>query len=267
MECKELETHLPDHLAGTLPPEVAEQVAAHLRTCAACAVDADGLQDTWHTLGSLRAERPDSAAMRARFDATLAGYASAITPGQAGPSVLRLRPVRYAAWASAAAAILVLGVAVGRQTASTPAPAADPQIAELRDEVRVMREMVTLSLLQQQSASERLKGVSFTRMMDRPGGEITEALLDALMHDPSDSVRLRTVDVLKRFADQDGVRRATADALTRQSSPLVQAALIDFVVETNNRQATGALRQLSADPTVNQAVRAHAEQGLARMGV
>jgi hypothetical protein len=266
MECKELETHLADHLAGTLPPEIAEQVAAHLRTCAACAVEADGLQDTWQTLGTLRAERPDSAVMRARFEAALAGYQSAITPGQTSPPLMRLWPARYAAWASAAAAILVVGIAVGRQTVAEP-PAADPQIVELREEVRVMREMVTLSLMQQQSASERLKGVSFTRMIDQPGGEITDALLDALMHDPSDSVRLRTVDALKRFADQEGVRRATADALTRQSSPLVQAALIDFVVEINNRQAADALRQLSADPMVNQAVRARAERGLARMGV
>ena len=35
-----------------------------------------------------------------------------------------------------------------------------------------MRQMVTLSLLQQQSASDRLKGVTFTNSIERPGGEI-----------------------------------------------------------------------------------------------
>jgi len=129
-----------------------------------------------------------------------------------------------------------------------------------------MREMVTLSLLQQQSASERLKGVSYTSQMEQPGSEITGALLDALMHDPNDNVRLSTVDALKRFADQDGVRRGTIEALSRQTSPLVQMALIEFVLEVGGGDAADALRQMSKDPMVDEAVRAFAVRGLAQLG-
>lgn len=268
MDCEAIRTHLADHLTGTLPPHVADDVTGHLRTCAACAAEMDGLEDTWQALGTIPAERPDSPAMRARFRAMLDGYEQGVRPVDNHSRAPRAwaPPLRYAAWMSTAAALLVIGIAVGRQTMPPP-PAADQQIAELRAELRDMREMVTLSLLQQQSASERLRGVTWTDRIEQPGNEVTGALLDALMHDPNDNVRLRTVDALRRLADHEAVRRGTVEALSRQTSPLVQVALIDFVVEMNGREAADALRRLSEDPMVHEEVRARAEQGLARLGV
>ena len=153
MRCEEIHAHLADHLTGTLPPDVSGDVAEHLRTCRACAAEADGLDETWQMLGSLPADPPDAAAMRARFDAALDGYQHSLrVEGARSYRFALIR--RYALQVSAAAAVLVLGVAIGRQT--TTLPAADPQVAMLREELRDMRQMVTLSLLQQQSASERL---------------------------------------------------------------------------------------------------------------
>jgi hypothetical protein len=159
---------------------------------------------------------------------------------------------------------MILGVGIGRQTA--PPPAADPQLAMLREELRDMRQMVTLSLLQQQSASERLKGVSFTAQIEQPGGEVTLALLDTLMHDPNVNVRLATIDALRRFAARENVRLGMIEALARQTSPLVQIALIDYVVETNDRGAADTLRRLSNDPMLDQAVRGRATQALQQIG-
>jgi HEAT repeat protein len=129
-----------------------------------------------------------------------------------------------------------------------------------------MRQMMTLSLLQQQSASERLNGVMWTGRIDNPGNEIVAALLDTLMHDPNVNVRLATVDALKRFGANDAVRRGAIEALGRQTSPLVQLALIDFVVETDGAESAATLRRLSQDPTVDQAVRARAALGLQHVG-
>jgi HEAT repeat protein len=126
--------------------------------------------------------------------------------------------------------------------------------------------LVGLSLMQQTSASERLRGVSWSSGIDRPGDELVEALVGALRHDPSDNVRLATVDALRRFADRDAVRRGAIEALPQQTSPLVQVALIDFVVEVNDRNAIETLRRLSSDPMVNEAVRARAALALERIG-
>jgi HEAT repeat protein len=260
MECEVIQKHFPDHLAGSLSPAEADAVAAHLAICPMCAAEFEDLGDTWERLGDLPHLRVDSAGMRARFDASLTAQPLGMARRRAWP----IHAGGYGLQFAAAAALVILGVVIGRQMA--PAPTVDPQIAGMRDELRDMRQIVTLSLLQQQSASERLKGVSYTSQIEQPGSEVTAALLDALMHDPNDNVRLRAVDALRRFADHAPVRRGAIDALPRQTSPLVQMELIEFVLEVGGRDAADALRRLSSDPMVNEAVRAQALRGLTRLG-
>jgi hypothetical protein len=213
--------------------------------------------EIWDLLGDIPGEPPNSAAMRNRFDAALVAARSRDTrrPWQS-----------MAPWALAAAAVAVLAVGIVIGRATNQAPRADPSMAELRQELRETRQMVALSLLQQQSASQRLKGVSWTGQIEMPGSEIVSALLDTLMHDANVNVRLASIDALRRFADQQNVRLAAVDALTRQDSPLVQIALIDFMVEINEREAVPELRRLSQDAAVNQAVRDRARWSLQRIG-
>jgi HEAT repeat protein len=164
---------------------------------------------------------------------------------------------------AAAAVLLALGVAVGR--AGRPAPASD-DIASVRSELREMRQMVTLTLMQQQSASDRLKGVSWSSTLERPGGEVVTALLDTLLHDPDVNVRLASIDALARFADQQQVRQGAIDALQSASAPMVQVALIDFVVGVRDTASIETLKKLAADPSLNETVRQRATQGLDRLG-
>jgi hypothetical protein len=198
--------------------------------------------------------------MRSRFDAGLREYMLE----QPHPATHR-RFTYYGLQFAAAAALVVLGVMMGRQWA--PAAAPDPQLAALRDELRDMREMVAVSLMQQQSATERLKGVSWSNQIDQPGMTLTSALLEALMHDTNVNVRVSAIDALKRFAEREDVRLGALEALPRQTSPIVQVALIDFVVETNGREAADALRRIAHDPMANETVRMRARQGLQQLGI
>jgi hypothetical protein len=276
MRCEDVAPHLVDHLAGTLADRTRDAVQEHLAACAACRDEAAALSDTWQLLDEIPAAVPDSAAMRARFDALLEGYEQ----GRARVVRIPLRR-RLAAWmlqprqmqpllqACAAMLILVAGVVAGRQMmpAASPAAASAPaqDVSAMRQELRDLREMVTLSLIQQQSASERLKGVSWTGQLDRPGNEVVAALLDTLMHDPNVNVRLASIDALKRFANRDTVRRTALDALDTQTSPLVQMALIDFMVEMQQHDALDVLRRISRNDMVNQAVRSRAAWGVDRL--
>jgi len=240
--------------------------------------EAHDLDATWRMLGALDAPSPDSERMRARIDAVIEAIESE-------PRVLQ--PSRWQSHALqglAAAAVLVIGIGIGWFSAGRSAgsertrptvtdggtrPAAEDatqQIAAMRSEMHDLREMVSLSLMQQQSATERLKGVSWTGQLDRPSSEVVSALLDTLMHDPNVNVRLATIDALERFASQDEVRRGTIQAVRQQPSPLVQVALIDFMVKTHERESLPVLRQLAMDPQANDAVRARAAWGLQQLG-
>jgi hypothetical protein len=263
MECEEVRAHLADYL-GRTPAAPESEVAAHLETCRTCALELETLRDTWQLLGSVPAERPDSEAMRVRFDAAVAEHQAfgerMPLPAPRRASIARPWFRRPIAQFGLVAAVLVLGVVLGRQSLSPPAP--DPQIVALRQEIREMRQMMTLSLLQQQSASERLKGVTWTGQIDQPGGEIVTALLDTLMHDSNVNVRLASIDALRRFAERDAVRRGAIEALPRQTSPLVQIALIDFLVEVAGRESTTTFRGLAQDPMLDQTVRDRAAWAL-----
>jgi hypothetical protein len=238
-----------DTLGGLLPDGVDSAESADLEA-------------TWRMLAAIPAPAPDTGRMRARLDATMDVI-------QQPHAIARPRLLRsYAIQGLAAAAVLLIGIAIGWLAASARSSTAssNEQMAAMRGELRDLREMVSLSLMQQPSASERLKGVSWTGNIDRPSAEVVSALLDALMHDPNVNVRLATIDALERFASRDDVRRDTVQAVQQQRSPLVQIALIDFMVTTNDRQSAPVLRRLSMDPQVNDAVRARAAWGLQQLG-
>ena len=268
MECEAARAQLADRLTGALTPEASAALDVHLNACDDCAAAARADGDTWAMLGEIPAADADSAAMRARFDQAVA---AAAVDGFAGVPLPAAHPRHGFNWMApglqvAAAIVLVAaGFLVGRQ--SSPPRAADPALAELREELRATRQMVSLSLLQQQSASERLRGVTYTTQIDRPDSEVVTALIETLLHDPDANVRLKTIDVLKRFADRANVRQAAIDALTEPaSSALVQIALIDFLVEANDRDSASSLRRLIGDDMVNKAVRDKAAWGLQHIG-
>jgi hypothetical protein len=232
--------------------------------------ESDALDATWRMLGAIEAPAPDSDRMRARLDAVIDAV-------EHTPTVVHPRVWQHTVFQGlAAAALVIIGIGIGRYAVprggsafgGTRPTATDSvsEIAAMRSEMHDLREMVSLSLMQQQSASERLKGVTWTGQLDRPSGEVVAALLDALMHDPNVNVRLATIDALERFASRDDVRRGTIEAVERQPSPLVQIALIDFMVKTNERGSAAALRRLSQDPQVNGTVRARAAWGLQQLG-
>lgn len=268
MHCDDARLLLTDAVTNTVEDHLREALDEHLHSCPACQRDTDTLRALWKRLGDVPSEPADSVAMRLRFEAMLAGYETGVTPpARSGWSPQRWlwTPALRPAWAvAAAAAAFVAGVGLGQQTPRADhAPPAD--LAALRTEVGELRQMVSLSLLQQQSASERLKGVSWAAGLEPADPTVVEALLDALARDPNVNVRLASIDALRRFAAREAVRQGAIDALQRQVSPLVQMALIDFVVEARFPGADQALRRLASTPDTHEAVRARAERGLEQM--
>jgi hypothetical protein len=273
MRCEQVRDQLADYLTGALSEPVAEEIRTHLAACVQCLEEVAALERVWIALKAVPAEPPDSPAMRARFAAMLEGYEHGRDGATAAARWDRLNGWLAGWWPrqpvvqfSGAVALLLLGLAIGRANAPASPPQPNEDIAALRGELRDMRQMVTLSLMQQQSASERLKGVSWSGRLDDPGREVVAALLDTLMHDPNVNVRLASVDALARFGDEQMVRRGAVEALGRATSPLVQIALIDFVVGVQEKSSMETLRRLARDAAVDDSVRTRATWGLQQLG-
>jgi hypothetical protein len=256
MRCEDTITRFVDYLNGSLGGPERRELENHLASCPRCQSETEGLSQTWERLAGIPQAQPDAAAMRVRFDAMLADIVRRAS--RSAPASGRIRSwlqlhVSSQPLVQVCAAVLLLtaGIQLGRELR----PGGSSEVLELGQQVRNLQQMVALSLMQQDSAGERLRGVSWSNHLDRPGNEVATALIDALMHDSNVNVRLASIDALRRFAERDDVRDATIHALDTPGSPLVQMALIDFVVETQDRGALGALRRLAHDNTVEASVR------------
>ncbi len=128
-----------------------------------------------------------------------------------------------------------------------------------------MRQLVVLSLLQQQSASERLRAVTWSVRSNRADPEILSALTDTLRFDPSADVRLAALDALRHFSGQPRVRSELVDALRGQQSPLVQIGLIDLLVDLGEESALQRLKEFAQEQDLNPLVRQRAQAGIAQL--
>ncbi|HWG38659.1 MAG TPA: hypothetical protein VN690_13175 [Terriglobales bacterium] len=261
---------LPDYLDDALrAPERASDLFwlnQHLAECAECA----GMAQLWQKLGNLPAA-PASPLARERFLGMLGAYqhgmqahAPAPAPRRAWFAPLALRP----GFALAAAALLVAaGLGLGWVTRGvmnngSGAPNSSQQVADLEQEVRTTRQLVVLSMLQQQSASDRLQGVSYSTSLASSDPQVVDALMHSLEFDNSPDVRLAAMDALVRHAAQPEIQKGLVEAFRFQKSPLVQIALVDTFVETRDRGARSLLEQVSKDANYSPEVRQRAAWGL-----
>ena len=262
MNCEEVRELLPDFLAGNVEGTERAAIETHLGGCAEC----NAAVEMWATLGALPEEQP-SPALRARFEAMVAAYGEGVRQAERPRRRRSLSgwleswwPYHPAFQFGIAVACLIAGAAGGHLL--TARGGGSQELARLREEVRNTRQLVAVSLLQQQSASERLRGVDWSYRVTQPDQQVLAALLETVRYDTSVDVRLAAVDALWRYAGEPLVRSGLLEALGGAQSPLVQIALIDLMVETRDRQSIGALRRLKADQAVNEAVRERAEWGL-----
>jgi len=270
MNCERVTERFPDWLAGTLGEPERAEMQAHCAACARCREMVDGLGGIWTSLGQLGDEQPSSA-LRLRFHAMLEAYRQGMQSGGRGPRwhesvsgwLERWWP-RQPAWQVAVALFcLATGVGIGHRVAASRGPSAE--IVQLREEVHSTRQLVTLSLLQQSSPGERLRGVAWSARLEQPDPQVLNALLNTLNDDPNVNVRLAAADALFLYRDQPAARQGLVQSLPRQSSPLVQIALIDLLVQIDARQSVELLRRLANDGKVNQAVRQRASWGLQQL--
>jgi HEAT repeat protein len=266
MQCEEVREKFADHVTSGVEGPLPAQIAQHLATCNSCRTelgDEDELRRVWAAMESVP-ELESTPEERSRFDLTIAAYQEGLR--QASPYVGWRQ--QWSLQFALGAALLVLGVGVGhriRPVQSPPDNQRSREVAELRGELMDMKQMVALSLMQQQSASERLRGVTWSYDLQQPGERVLAALLDTLMHDQSVNVRLATVDALRQFGDRPVVRKGVIEAITRQESPMVQVALIDLAVDLREKESVATLRRLSQDHSLDAAVRERAERGLSEL--
>ncbi len=278
MNCQRAQDHFIDYQEGTLPPDVAAQLRAHLGSCPTCQREWSALQEITRKLDLLPAEEP-SPRLRENFYAMLETHqrdADAPSPFALAKSRIdrffeALLPAQPALQFAFALTLLAAGVFAGARFLQRPAEIAPvddsskKELAALRAQVNSMNQLVTYSLLQQKSTSDRLQSVLATMDLKSPDRKVLTDLVGALAFDPSVNVRLSAVEALAAHAGEDVVRAGLLAALPRESAPLVQLAMIELLATVRETGAEPILDQLSRNPQIDANVRDAAKRALATL--
>ncbi len=260
MSCERFRERIPEYLAGSLAGGERAALLDHMAACHACSCEVSELGAVWSGLESLPEAEPDPAARR-RFLEVLEAYRA----GMERPRGLGWWAAR-AVWQTALAVALLLAGGLGGHYLER-GRAASPEIAHLQGQVDNLRQLVALSMLRDESPSSRIHGATYGSQMTRPGQPIEQALLYALNRDANVNVRLAAIDALEKLAGDAEIRRALADALPLQDSPLVETAIVDVLVRANGTDAVPALRRLVRDAQADEAVREWAAAGVRKLEV
>lgn len=255
----------------TTPGELDEGSAAwlrmHLAGCADCSEEMAVLGGMWQRLGDLPAPEP-SLALRARWEHTLESLTVPQYAPRPGVAIGRAWWQNFwpsnPAWQMSVAG-LCLAAGLGAGLALHPGLSERDEVARLREEVANTKEMVALSLLQQQSAAERLRGVDYSARMPSMEPQVVAALIQAVNRDANVNVRLAAIDALGKVANDTHVRESMKEALPQEDSPMVQAALIDYLVQAHDRNAVPVIQNLVAKPDLNPTVRERAAYAVHRL--
>ncbi len=267
MKCKHIKTKFSDFLIGDIDQKSKEEIQQHLTACSSCREELETLSETWTKLGVLPEEEP-SDRLRPRFYAMLEAYKQGFEQEKRAPRSSRVFNGWLESWwprrpvFQFTLALMLLGVGLTLGYFFTSGVHSRTEVAQLRQEIQSVRQSLAVSLLDQPSAVERLRGVNWSARLEHPNQETLQALLSTLNRDPNVNVRLAAVDALYLFYNYPVVREGLLHSFSKQTSPLVQVALIDLIIEMRERRAIESLKQLIKENTLNPDVKQRAEQGI-----
>ena len=211
-------------------------------------LDVKELENIYHNMGSLPQPEP-SEEMSCRFYRMLeqekenekqSVYSTVMQNVQRWyeslSSIVRPKQVAFAI------GIFTLGMMIGNWT--TPFQDYRQQLDRLSGEVSQMREVMMLSLLDNDSVTERLKAVNVSMEMQPSDNKVADALLKTLQNDPNINVRLAAIEALLHHASQPRVREGLVNAISTQESPIIQAALADAMLMLQEKRSVEKFKEL-----------------------
>ena len=167
-------------------------------------------------------------------------------------------------WYQAAAAIVLViaGFGTGRLTLNSNRQPS-PEFSDLKQEVRMLQQLVMVNTLRNHTASERLQAIdTIEESPVPPDGGLIRTLLQTMNNDESPNVRTAAVEALARYIDRDEVRMEMVHSLGEQDNPLVQIAMINLLTRAEEKAAIGQIKRIADNENSLPVVRHTAEVAL-----
>lgn len=267
MECSNYREEYTDYLTGNLAGAEKAAFEKHLSECDSCRMGFEMSERMWKLMGELPVPEP-SASMDREFETKMNNYIDTHSVRRSFADRIRDaigfipgKPVFQPAFSLI---LLVIGLMSGYllRNPGKAVEAQNRQIDSLSVQISEMKEVMLLSLLQDQSASRRIQAVSYTDDMTSLDRKITDALFTTLNEDPNVNVRLATLEALSKLAGNPVVREGLIRSIDLQDSPIMQSAIADLMVKLHEKKSVTALRKLLEKENLNQLVKTNIEKSI-----
>ncbi len=129
------------------------------------------------------------------------------------------------------------------------------KLQSMSREIDQMKQVIMYSMLEQPSATKRIKAISYAGEFENVDDKILNAFLNTLNNDPNPNVRLTAVEALSNYSDIQFVRNGLIKSISEQESPLVQVALIDLMLKLKEKNSIAELNRLLQNRELNYSVR------------
>jgi uncharacterized protein YneF (UPF0154 family) len=180
---------------------------------------------------------------------------------QQNPRRVFFTPTMYRA--AAAIVFVMLGVGLGFWINRNQER--ERELAELKKQVEDNRRMMLAMLGNQQSASQRITGVSVAYEMEKADDQIVNALVKTLNQDTNTNVRLAALEALGKFSSETTVRQSLIESLATQKDPVVQIALIRLLVKMKEKGVVNQLERITKEAATMKAVKDEAHSGILKL--
>lgn len=222
----------------------------------------------WNRMGDIHAPAINEADAKKRFLHTLEVYKEASVKSPRISFLQKLKDI----WnfqpqlkLSYALALLVVGLGIGLIFSNKSKLSGDQEIAQLTSEVSQMKQVMMLSLIENPSATERIRAVSMTSEIKNVDDQVVDALLSTLNHDANDNVRLMTLEALLEFADYPKVREGLVRSIVKQTSPLMQTAMADAMLKLQEKESIKPLKKILKQENLNTTVKEKVEDTIQKI--
>jgi len=210
----------------------------------------------WSLMGNIEAPAVDDK-LKSRFLDTLQVYKEAANPHPGW--LLRLKALwNFQPQLKMAYTLVLLCVSLG---AGLYINRKNPdEIARMSSEISEMKQMMVLSLIENPSATERIRAVSLTNEIRNVDDKVIDALFSTLNHDPNDNVRLMTLEALTELAGNPRVREGLVHSIVSQTSPIMQSAMADVMLKLQEKSSVKPLKKMLNRGDLNSTVKDKLEQ-------
>jgi Putative zinc-finger len=271
MECKDYREQFASLLNNTLEEIQRSEIKSHLAVCAECRAEFEASEKIWDLMGEIPQPEPTEA-LQTSFNIVLNNYKQELN-ARKNPIdewMNRLRgfwSVQAQPRLAFSLFLVALGL-IGGYLLHQPGQSAisyNRQIESLSSQVSDLKQVMLLSLLQDPSASQRIRAVSYTDEISNVDNKVIDALFTTLNEDPNVNVRLSTLEALVKLSHEPRVREGLVRSINLQESPIMQSAMADVMVKLQEKSSVQYLQRLLNKKGLNQMVKLNIEKNIQKL--